>query len=390
MSYKAGKLYLCPIINTMGPVTDARHSDLLNSWDDVDRCCDVLFSEDYRNKFPDSAGNPMKFSWFMISWSGFKSNPVHRDFGYFNIYDHYIERYSEQIKKFGDGIFWMYNHPAASGVGNEWGMEWEQNAQYLEILMRFIAERNWYPSVIEVPTEAQDTSHFLENYFPFDLSNRNAVEIQWDAKNADGKTMSQVIDWRRAPHNWETYHPNTSDYQSRGDMKRVVGRLVDIQSIVYVLEEKEIEKAYQLCLEGKDTIVSAYEHDFRDRGAVIHQRLIEPVSRLAKKYPEVSWYYKNSLEAFQATTQSVQSAPPKFSIATDGHGNLVISASGNVFGYAPFTFLKLDNGEYQFIHPLRIGDQKWLIYRTALLSGTQLYIAAHSPAGVPVIESYRI
>lgn len=389
MNYRPGTLYLCPIINTMGPVVDSRHSDLLSSWTEVDKCCDELFSSEYRNKYLDSGGNPIKFSWFVISWSGFTSNPVQRDFGYFNIYDHYQKRYSRQMNKYGDGVYWMYNHPPASGVGNEWGMDWVQNAQYLEILMRFIAERDWYPSVVEFPTEAQDASHFLENFFPFDLSNRNAVDIQWEAKNADGKTMAQVIDWRRATHNWEIYHPSASDYQVPGDMRRYVGRLLDIQSIVYVLEEKEIEKAFQRCLEGHDVVVSAYEHDFRDRGSVIHQRLIEPVSRLAEQYPEVPWLYKNSLEGFQLVSGQTAPLPPSFDVSLDGHGNLLICSENDVFGYAPFTFFA-NNGKYCFVNPLRAGFNKWLIYRNQIIFDGHLFVAAHSPSGQSNIQRFDI
>lgn len=387
MAHKIGTLSVCPIINTMGPVVDARHNDLLHSWQDVDRCLDRLFSPAYREQYRDSSGAPLKFSWFTISWSGFKSNPVQRDFGYFNILDHYRQGYGDRMAAYGDGVYWMYNHPPASGVGNEWGMDWMQNAQYLEILMRFVAERNWYPSVVQVPTEAQDCSHFLENYFPFDLSNRNAVDIQWAAKNADGKTMAQVIDWRRAPHNWDIYRPAADDYQGRGEMKRHVGRLLDIQSIVYVLTEGEIEKAFQRCLEGTDVMLSAYEHDFRDRADVIQQRLLEPLTRLSRKYAEVPWQYKNSLEAFQRVIGRQPGPAPELTAARDGHGNLVIRSDAEVFGYGPFCFVAADGG-YGFLHPLRVGERSWLIYRTQLPRTGLLHLAAHSPTGVSTIRKF--
>lgn len=377
MNHKFGTLYVCPTINTMGPVVDARHNDLLPTWQDIDRSVERIFAPEYRNHYLDSFGRPARFSWFVISWSGFISNPVQRDFGYFNIYDHYTQAYGSRMREYGDDIFWMYNHPPASGVGNEWGMDWMQNAQYLEILMRAVAERNWFPSVIQVPTEAQDTSHFLENYFPFDLSNRNAADIQWEAKNADGKTMAQVIDWRRAPHNWDIYRPNEEDYQVSGGMKRHVGRLLDIQLIVYVLTEAEIEAAFRRCLEGHDVMLSAYEHDFRDRADAIRNRLLEPVHRLSAKYPEVKWRYENSLDAFRAVSKQEDSGQPTFEVSLDGHGNLLIQSPQRIFGYAPFTFFA-KNGCYQHINPLRVGERAWLIYRGQFEDRGDLFIAAHS------------
>lgn len=386
MSHKVGKLLLCPIINAMGPVIDPRHGDLLNTWDEVYQAVDTIFSEEYRSKYPDSLGDPAVFSWFVISWSGFKTNPVQRDFGYFNVYDRYTDRYSSKIKEFNDGIYWMYNHPSSSGVGNEWGMDWSQNTQYLEILMRFIAERNWLPSVVQVPTEALDTSYFLENYFPFDLSNRNATAIQWEAKNADGKTMAQVIDWRRAPHNWDIYTPSHTDYQTPGSMKRYIGRLLDIKSIVYVLEESEIEKAFQRCLEGHDVMLSAYEHDFRDRSNTIAEKLLEPVSRISKKYPEVVWTYQNSLSAFQIATKHTDKKEICFELTYDGHENILIKSSIDIFGQTPITFFK-KNEEYYFTPPLRTGYRTWVLHKKSVVPGGVLHVAAHNRSGIPTIST---
>jgi len=69
------------------------------------------------------------------------------------------------------------------------------------------------------------------------------------------------------------------------------------ESIVYVLTK--CEKAFQRCLKGADVMLIAYEHDFRDRADVIWQRWREFLSRLSRKYAEVSWFYRNSLEVFQ-------------------------------------------------------------------------------------------
>lgn len=381
-----GKFYLCPIMNTMGPVVDDRHDDLLPTWKDVDQGVEKIFDPEYRMRFPDSGGNGAKFSWFVISWSGFSSNPVQRDFGYFNIYDHYREKFGTRMDQCGDGIYWMYNHPPASGVGNEWGLDWFHNAQYLEILMRFVAERNWFPSVVQIPTENNETSNFLENYFPYDLSNRNAADVNWVAKNADGKSMAEVIDWRRATHNWNIYSPSMEDHQTPGSMKRKVGRLLDIQSVVYVFKEDEIEKAFQHCLEGCDAMVCGYEHDFRDRADVIMNRLIEPVSRIAADYPEVEWYYKNSLEAFNLLNDQIEQEI-SFSVSFDAHGNLIVDVNGEMFGQAPFTFFK--NGDrYSYVNPLKVGKCKWLIYKTTIQNDSTLYVSGLSSSGIQRIDTF--
>lgn len=383
-----GKLYLCPVINAMGPVTDHRHNDLLNSWAEVDRYLERLFSDEYRGLYRDSGGGGIVFSWFFISWSGFRTNPVKRDFGYFTIYDHYCKVWGDHISRFGDGIYWMYNHPPASGVGNEWGLDWLHNSQYLEILMRFVAERRYFPSVVEVVTEDNNTSHFLENFFPYDLGNRNSVDVDWDAVNADGKPMWKVINWKKATHDWEIYSPHEDDHQVKGSMKRKIGRLLDIKTIVYEFKEYEIERAFQMCLEGRDAMVSAYEHDFRDRADVIIDKLIEPISRIARKYPEIEWYYKNALDAFNLMNNQRDHRAVKIDVRLDRDGNLLILTEVKIFGM-PFTFFK--KGEsYSYVSPLRVGERAWLIYRTLLDPKSELYIACNSLAGRSTIKKIAL
>ena len=389
MKKKIGKLYICPVINAMGPVTDPKHNDLLNNWAEINELMLKLFNTDYRNMYLDCSGKGIVFSWFFISWSGFKFNPVHRDFGWFNIYDFYKNNWGKQMEQFGDGLYWMYNHPAKSGIGNEWGLDWLENSHYLEILMRYVAERNYFPSVVEIVTEKNDTSHFLENFFPYDLGNRNSLDINWLALNADGKAMYEVIDWRQATHNWQIYSPDPANHQLGGCLNRKIGRLLDIKSVVYELKEFEIEKAFQSCLEGKDAMISAYEHDFRERSQIILEKFIEPVNRISKKYPEVLWLYKNSLDAFNLMSGVTDREQVNFEISIDSTGNLLIKSDRPIFGSTPFVFFA-KNTTYSYVNPLRIGERAWLIYKNILEYDSILYVACNSRAGISTINFFEL
>jgi hypothetical protein len=386
---RIGNLYVCPVINTMGPVTDPRHKDLLNNWDGVDAMLAKIFDPAYRSRVMDSAGRGAVFSWFFISWSGFRTNPVHRDFGYFNVYDHYHDKWGAAMRRYGDDMYWMYNHPAASGIGNEWGLDWFENAHYLEILMRYIDKRGYFPSVVEVVTEANDTSHFLENYFPFDLGNRNSVDVNWEAKNADGNPMWKVIDWRSATHEWATYRPADGDYQSRGEMRRNIGRLLDIKTIVYEFKEYEFERAFHACLEGRDQMISGYEHDFRDRADVIQEKFLQPLERIAQRYKEVRWYYKNSRDGFNLLQGRSEELPAvSFRLSHDRRGNVLIRSDAPVFGTAPFAFF-VNGDRYQHVTPLRIGQTCWLIYKEGVQPDMELVVAANNPSGVASIARFQ-
>jgi len=287
------------MINTMGPVTDSRHDDLLNNWDQIDKCISKIFDDSYRNRFLDSEGNHLVLNWFFISWSGFKTNPVKRDMGWHTVYDHYMQKFGREMQKFGDGAYWMYNHPPASGIANEWGLDWLNNSHYFEILNRYIIERNYFPPIIEAVPEKNDASNWIENWFPFDFSNRNVDELDLDAKQEEGKKVSDVLDWRGAPTDWQHYNPAHEDYRLKGTMKRFVFRVLDIKTRLYQLSEKEIEKAFIRCMNGNDTIIAAFEHDFRDKAEVIITNFIQPIVDMAKKYPDIKWFYGNAQYAAQ-------------------------------------------------------------------------------------------
>lgn len=395
MPKRIGTLFVVPIINAMGPVTDSKHDDLLSTWDEVDRCVGKIFDPSYRSRYKDTSGHGAIFSWFFISWSGFRTNPVRRDFGYFTIYDHYRQVWGKQIRRFGDALYWMYNHPPASGVGNEWGLDWLHNTHYFNILNRYLIERSYFPAVVQVPTEKNDTSNWLENWFPFDVGNRNCRDLDLTAIEADGKITGTVIDWSQAPVDWSEYHPNFQNYRLPGTMKRIVFRMLDIKTRIYQLKEYEIEKAFQRCMMGKNTLISAYEHDFRDRAKTIMERFLEPITRLSREYPEVEWRYDNALNAAKGVLGYADDEPPVFDVECYRdplYGEVLrIRSSKRLFGPMPYVASKaLDTESYKY-HPVAsIGENVWQLDRDCLPSDCIVGVAASDEYGNVGLRKYLL
>jgi hypothetical protein len=281
------RLFVTPILNTMGPVTDMRHQDLLNSWETVDEATAKYFSETFRHSLIDSKGCGVVVSWFPVSWSGFDINPVKRDFGWFTIYDHLIQRWGQQLTLYGDGIYWMYNHPDKSGVGNVWGLDWLHNCHYLEILSRMIIERGYFPGVVEIPTADTHSANFVESFFPFELSNRFSRHINWDNIEADGRMTREVLQWADAPGHWVPFHPAKQNHQQVGDMKHLIFRLLDIKTRIMTFPDDEIISAFESCRQGYDVIIAGYEHDFRDRCDAVKEIFLDPIGKIAQQYPDV-------------------------------------------------------------------------------------------------------
>src|SRR3954471_22677456 len=133
-------------MDTEGPCADPDNAELLATWDEVDAAMGKLFEPAFRSRFPDPSGGGLRFGWFFLTWTGFATNPRSRDFGYHRVRDHYLERWGDALASFGDEQCWHYHHPPASGVGNEWGLDWTLGDEHDRILSRQMLERGWWPA----------------------------------------------------------------------------------------------------------------------------------------------------------------------------------------------------------------------------------------------------
>ncbi len=387
----AKRLFVTPILNTMGPVKDPMHSDLLNTWEQVDKATEKYFNKKFRRCLLDSRGREVVVSWFPVSWSGFASNPVHRDFGWFTIFDHLVQTWGEKISECGDGVYWMYNHPDKSGIGNVWGLDWLHNCHYFEILNRMVLERGYFPGVVEVPTAETHSVNFVENYFPFELSNRYSPKINWENIEADGRKTKEVLQWASAPKNWRPYQPAHSNHQENGAMRHHIFRLLDIKSRIMTFPEEEILDAFESCRQGYDVVIAGYEHDFRDRSEAVQELFLEPISRIAKKYPDVEVINTNFQSAaidclnLEKTTKLIAF---KVSIQSD---HVCISSDAEIFGPTPYIAIKdKDSGNIFHINPTPNGYLSWAIQRGVLPLDFELGVAAFSNSGVQSVNRFDV
>jgi hypothetical protein len=298
--------------------------------------------------------------------------------------------FGAKMEAYGDGFYWMYNHPDESGVGNVWGLDWLQNTHYWNILNRLIIERGYFPAVAYVPTEKNDTSHWLEDWFPFGVGNRNCSELNLMAKQPGGQISGEVIDWQSAPDDWGEYHPSYESYQKAGNMKRTIFRMLDVKSILYELSPAEIEKGFKRCLTGKNTAILAFEHDFRDRAETIMERLIEPAHRLGKMYPNVRWEFANVVNAARGVLGYADISRPEFSLSRFGD-SLRIRSSEPLFGPEPYVAVKdLASENSQHVPAARIGENIWEIKNAQVSPSCVIGIAANDPFGNVGVKRYSI
>lgn len=361
---KMGSVYVVLAIDTEGPATDSRHPELLSTWGAIDKFLGKLFSARFRSQVLDGDGKGPVISWFILSWTGFTMNPVRRRFGYHRIYDHFVDHWGSRIVEYGDGIYWHYHHPAPSGVATEWCSRWSSNQEYYNILNRLVIERAYFPSVFRAggPLETNEMSNWLEEWIPFDYSNR-AGDINWDALDSGGMKVRETSDWSRAPADWSFYHPSADDYQRPGNMRRTVFRCLDLASRLNALKESDIAAAFTAAEAGKDVIMAVFDHDYRDRGDHFVEYLLKPVERVASQHPRVRWRYANALEAAQAVLGYAEKRPLSFRLSHErATGTITISADRELFGPRPYVVSKYtDKDEYVQEEPIGLGGCTWRV-----------------------------
>ena len=154
-------------------------------------------------------------------------------------------------------------------------------------------------------------------------------------------------DWRRAPANWDWYHPSHEDYQERGQCNRVIFRCLNVGTRLRLLTQNEVDRAFQRADHGEDTVLAFTDHDFRNLGTGVEE-VYGYLQKARESYPDVLWKNAGAYEA--ARTVLKETRVPvglRAELFSEGgmHG-LSVSCDEKSFGPQPFLALKLSTGRY--------------------------------------------
>lgn len=322
--------------------------DLLNyldNWDKIDEMLSNIMSSEFRISFPDSFEGGWKYNWHCLDHVGFIENPRRRDTGIHSVFDHYMKivkndelnQDSIQFHHHPIGFSRAAHLPATNYLSHD--------PKIFEILARKIIDRKWFPSVYRpgFHTTRPDSHWFLEQYIPFEYASQskesnNSEQLQKDL--SDGR----FGDWRRAPVHWQPYHPDHDDYQIEGNCRRYITRCLNIGTRVRLLEQEDVDQAFQEAKEGKPVILAFTNHDFRNiEGDINHVRSM--LMNSASRYGNVKFKYASSLQAFRESLKLDKKEALKFE--TKMNGNVLhIKVNHRTFGPQPFLAIKTKTGQY--------------------------------------------
>ncbi len=345
----------------------------LTCWKEIDDILSECTSEAFRTKYCSSDGSPYTFSWFVYDHhEGFTDNPRFHEVGTHKIFDHYMDLFLKK-NEFNDGVYWHYHHPSINGHALEANTCWTNSTTHEEIIARRIIERKWYFSCFRagLHLERNDVSRWLEMFFPFDFSARYTEDDSVYPPGSD-------FDWRGCPNKWGAWHPDWSDYRKQGGMRRWLFRCTDLWTYLNILTEEEVSEAFEQALQNGDSVLTYYNHDYRDIRYEIRGGY-EVIRKVAERYPDVEWKFVTAVEAAQS---HLGFQPDKPKLTCELNGDLLhVRCKGKIFGPQPFLAIQERNCFFRDNFTDE-GNNTWA-YRFRNLNDVAAFgVAANSPSGM--------
>jgi hypothetical protein len=341
-------------VDTEGPLGgDARRRpdgsrEFLDNWPDILESLAELTADEFRLAHADSDGSPYRFSWFLLDFTGFRTNPKDKVTAYHDTYDRL-----RSLPTAGDGFFWHYHAPPANGVGDQWAGSWLESDEHNTILARRLLERGDFPEAFRAGGTIEDepASVWLEQLFLLDFSNRVSERSRPDASLAE-------FDWYGAPLPWEPYHPSFGDFRRPGSMRRLVYRSLDLRSRVNELTAADVEACFREAGEsGRPRVLSFFSHDCRDMRPETYDVCAALADAAARS--GVPWRACTALEAHRRYHGL---EPERVELELEAEADAIrIRVDRAPFQPAPFFAGELDDGRFVRLYPRPVGEREWRV-----------------------------
>lgn len=339
-------------IDTEGPLGgNARRlpdgsPEFLDDWDDILESLAELTADAFRFEHADSLGGPYRFNWFVMDFTGFRTNPKNRVAVYHDTWDHIATLPVEP-----DGLYWHYHVPPANGVGDEWSETWLSSNECNAVLARRLLERRSFPAAFRAGGTIEDepASRWLEQTIPIDFSNRVSE------RSAPGADLYH-FDWYGAPELWGSYHPAVGDLRRPGTMRRFVYRSLDLRSRYNEVTQEHVDACFREVGEtGTTRVLSYFSHDNRDmRPETYH---VVELLRRAEERTGVRW---RSCTAVAAHRRHHGLEPTSLELTVERDGDdAVLRASHAPFQRIPFVAARLAGDRVVRLLPRPLDETSW-------------------------------
>ena len=306
-----------------------------------------LFNDGFQSRFFDSYGNNYSYTWHILDHTGFRDNPRKRLLGHHRILDIY-EKILRKFKRKDDEIQFHFHPVPISKSAHHCSTNYtSSNNQFITNLVRRAIDRNRFPSVYRPGFHAirPDIAFLLESWIPFDASNQSISEQ--DHFYCD-TGYHQYGDWNGAPNDWTVYHPDIYEWRKKGNSKRQISRVLNLNTRFRNINDKEIEKAFlKASKHNNRVILGVTNHDFRnmlDEQEMFYSMLL----RTSKRYNSIPFRFSSSNKAFCLYNQYQNKTKLKFAVDFDKNTIRILVTQGRIFGRQPFFCFKTNDDQYFF------------------------------------------
>ncbi len=328
----------------------------LNNWEQIDEMLDRFMSAEWRALFPDSAGNGFVYSFYVRDLVGYDFNPRRMAMGYHQVYDFY----KEKIESLGatDVLYWHFHSPGFIKHAYLDGLNALSSDAFVQNLSRRVIDRMDFPACFRPGMDhiRPDLNFLLEMWIPFDYSNQ-AVEPTAEELSQKDNAPGRFGDWRNAPRDWVIYHPDLFDYQKNGSMKRYVARCLYTKGRMRVINQREVDKAFERADRGLKTVMSFICHDCRDMTEDI-AAVVPLIKAASEKYPSVKFYYSNAVDAVRKALDLKSRKPAELRLHWEDNV-LIVESDKELWGPQPFFCFKTWDQRYHYDNLDKQSATKW-------------------------------
>lgn len=370
------------------------------NWAMIEEMLNRIMIPSYRNQLKDSFGGGWVYNWHVMDHVGFgPDNPRHRDIGHHNILDFYTS-IIKNTKSNQDRIHWHFHPLAFYKQANIMATNYDYSINTIhQIICRRLIDKNMFPVVNRAGfhVERPDSNLFLEQWIPFDPSNL-AVEEGEQPKHQKDQINGRFADWRGAPTDWSLYHPNLYDWRLPGNANRFIARILNMKARHRNINIEEIEKAFIKASNGENVYLGITNHDWREMTVEIDE-FREMLMIVSEKYPDISFKFSESVEAFRQvigySDEEIEKNALKLNISLSDNLLSVETLNGEIFGPQPYLAIKTKSGEYfhdnfDFQIPYRSFSYTFDEYTIALDNIESIAIASNDKYGNTIIKKITL
>lgn len=331
-------------------IVDPHTINFLGEWKQIDTMLNTIMTPSYRNEIIDVEGCGWLYNWHVMDHVGFSGiNPRRRDLGYLKIFDYYQDKIKETNSQ-RDVIHWHFHPISFTKDAHIPATSYENSMHELhQIISRRLIDKKWFPIVNRAGfhTVRFDSSHFLEQWIPFDPSNQ-AVKDEFQPKLQRDLANGRFGDWRGAPYDWSIYQPDYRDWRKKGTMNRYVARVLNMNSRHRNITFEELVTAFEKARNGENVYVGITNHDWRDMKREIDDfRAL--LTKVLEEYSDVPFLFSESKRAFQEilfNPREIKENEIRIKIELDDKNLVVTVENGETFGPQPYLAIKTKDGHY--------------------------------------------